>query len=85
MSDVQIGSIIHYFDKIKVAVVKLTKGDLKIGDKVKLIDVKGSEFTQKIKSMQIEHASIEIAKSGDEFGLLVEKPIRAKTKIVKVS
>jgi len=67
-----------------VAVVKLVSGDLKVGDKVKLTDNAGGEFEQEIKSMQIEHANIEIAKKGDEFGLKVNTPVKAKSDVVKV-
>ena len=74
----------HYYDKIGVAVVRLASGDLKVGDKIKLTDDTGEEFEQEIKSMQIEHADIEIAKKGDEFGLKVNHPAKAKTAVVKV-
>ena len=78
------GEITHYYDKIGVAVVTLSSGDLKVGDKVKLTDSAGEEFEQDIKSMQIEHAKIEIAKKGDEFGLKVDKPVKDKSDVVKV-
>ncbi|HLA03852.1 MAG TPA: hypothetical protein VJ065_01305 [Patescibacteria group bacterium] len=77
------GEITHYYDKIGVAVVKLAGGDLKVGDKVKLTDTTGEEFEQEIKSMQIEHAKIEIAKKGDEFGLKVNKSVKDKSAVVK--
>ena len=78
------GEITHYYDKIGVAVVKIAGGDLKVGDKVKLTDSQGEEFEQEIKSMQIEHAKIEIAKKGDEFGLKVDKSVKDKNAVVKV-
>lgn len=84
MQALKIGQVIHYFDKINVAIVKLTKSDLKIGDNVKLTDKNGNEFTQEIESMQIEHTSIDIAKAGDEFGLKVRKEIRPKSEVFKL-
>ena len=78
------GEITHYYDKIGVAVVKIAGGDLKVGDKVKLTDSQGEEFEQEITSMQIEHAKIEIAKKGDEFGLKVDKSVKDKSTVVKV-
>ena len=78
------GEITHYYDKIGVAVVKIAGGDLKVGDKVKLTDSQGEEFEQGIKSIQIEHAKIEIAKKGDEFGLKVDKSVKDKSAVVKV-
>ena len=78
------GEITHYYDKIGVAVVKIAGGDLKVGDKVKLVNSAGEEFEQEIKSMQIEHTEIEIAKKGDEFGLKVDTAVKAKSDVVKV-
>ena len=34
--------------------------------------------------MQIEHANIDIAKKGDEFGLKVDKEVKPKTAVTKV-
>lgn len=84
IADVKVGTVTHYFDKIAVAVIKIEKGDLKVEDKVKLTDKEGRQFTQDINSMQIEHASIDIAKAGDEFGLKVERPLKQNSPVVKV-
>jgi putative protease len=83
MADQKVGVVTHYYDKIGVAVIKLSKAGLKVGDKIKLISPDGSDFTQEVASMQIEHAKIEIAKAGDEFGLKVTKPVKPKTEIFK--
>ena len=83
-ADQKIGKITHYYDKIGVAVVKLTKSDLKIGDTIKLTNKNGEEFTEEISSMQIEHADIDIAKSGDEFGLKVKSPVKENTDVIKL-
>lgn len=85
MADKKVGTITHYYDKIGVAVVKIEKSDLKVGDSVKMTAKDGSEFTQKVESMQIEHASIDIAKEGDQFGLKVEKPVKENSPIAKTS
>lgn len=67
----QIGEITHYFDKISVAAIKLSK-PLKVGDKVR---IKGGEvnFVQKIHSMQINGKAVEKAKKGDEIGIKVDQ------------
>jgi len=85
VADKKVGTVTHYYDKIGVAVVKLAKADLKVGDKIKLVTLDGTDFTQEVDSMQIEHAAIEIAKAGDEFGLKVEKPVKPKTEVFKVT
>lgn len=84
MADKKIGIVTHYYDKIGVAVIKITSGDLKKDDKIKLVNSQGEEFTQDVSSMQIEHAAIDIAKKGDEFGLKVDYPVKSKSEVIKV-
>lgn len=84
MADKKVGTVTHFYDKIGVAVIKLDKGDLKVGDKIKLIGKDGSEFTQEVTSMQIEHANIDIAKSGDEFGLKTDSVVKTNSEVVKL-
>lgn len=79
----EIGKITHYFTNIGVAVIELS-GDLKAGD---TIHIKGatSDFKQKVKSMQIEHESIEKAEAGQSIGLKVAEHAREGDKVYKVS
>lgn len=72
MANKQIGVITHWFDKIGVAVIKLSAG-LKVGDTIKI--VRGDkEFEQKVDSLQIDHAPVDKAKKGDDAALkLTEK------------
>lgn len=84
MPDQKVGTVTHYYDKIAVAVVKMLSGDIKVGDEIKFKDKEGNEFSQTVDSMQIEHANIDIAKKGDEFGLKVDKEVRPKTEVIKV-
>ena len=55
---------------------------MKVGD---TIYVKGatSDFTQKIDSMQIDHADIEEAKAGQSIGLKVKEKVRQHDKVYK--
>ena len=41
-------------------------------------------MTQEVTSMQIEHANIDIAKSGDEFGLKVDSSVKTNSEVFKV-
>jgi len=84
MPEKEIGVIKHYYTKIGVAVLELTKGSLKVGD---TIHVKGatSDFTQKIDSMQIEADKIEEAKKGQSIGLKVAEHAREHAKVFKVT
>ena len=66
-----IGRVIHYYDKIGVAVIKLQKG-LKVKDKVKF--EKGDmSFEQVIESMQLEHEHVTSGKKGQEIAVKVDK------------
>ena len=69
-----IGKVIHFFDKISVAVVALS-APLKQGDKIR-IEGHGQSFTQVVASMQIEHEKIAAAKKGQEVGMKVSKPVK---------
>lgn len=75
MPKAKIGEIVHYFDKISVAVLKVTAGSVKAGDSIQLGD-DDTGFTQVIESMQVEHASVPSAKKGDEVGLKVQQPVK---------
>lgn len=79
-----VGKITHYFSKIEVGIIEITKGALEIGDK---IHVKGatSDFEQDIKSMQIEHEQVEKAKKGDVIGLKVKDKAREGDEVYKVA
>jgi putative protease len=80
----EIGRISHYFSKIGVGVVELTKGELKVGD---TIHVKGhtTDLYQKVESMQVEHSNVQAAKKGDSIGLRVESQVRDHDLVFKVT
>lgn len=76
-----IGKITHFFDKISVAVMQLDKA-LKVGDKIQIGDGEES-FEQKVKSMQVDHNSVEKAKKGQEVGMKVDQNVKENWKIYK--
>ena len=77
-----IGKITHYFNKAKVAVVKLS-APLELEEKIKVMGGE-KEFTQKIKSMEIDGKKIAKAKAKQNIGLKVSKPVREGYKIFRV-
>ena len=83
MPEQEIGKITHYYSKLNVGVIELSKGGLKVGD---TIHIKGhtTDFTQEIKSMQVEHENIEAAKKGDAIGLEVKDHVREHDTVYKV-
>jgi len=78
-----IGEITHYFPHVKAGVIKITKGDIAVGD---TIYVKGhtTAFEQKIKSMQINRKSVDKASRGQEIGIKVAKRVRGGDKVYKI-
>lgn len=80
----EIGKITHYFSKINVGILELSKGTLQVGD---TIHIKGhtSDFYQKIESMQLEHAAVDKVKSGESVGMKVENPVRENDAVFKVT
>ena len=77
-----VGKITHYFGKIEVGIVELSKG-LSVGD---TIHIKGSttDFEQTVDSMQVEHESIEKAKKGDVIGLKVKDKVKEGDEVYRV-
>lgn len=78
----ELGKVKHYFSKIGVAVIEMSKGSISVGDKV---HIKGAttDFNQDIKSMQIEHERVEKAKKGQSIGLKVDEPVREHDTVFK--
>jgi len=60
----EVGKITHWYDKISVAVIKLSSS-LSKGDVVTITHGE-DEFQETISSMQIDHKDVEKAKKGDE-------------------
>lgn len=78
-----IGQITHYFGGIGVAVVEL-KDTLKVGDTIRIVGGVDTDFTQEVKSMEIEHEKVKEAKTGDAIGLKVSQKVREGYKVYKL-
>lgn len=77
-----VGKVTHYFTKLEVAIVELSK-KLLVGDEVS-IEGASTNFRQKIKSIQIEHKNVKEAKKGDSIGLKVEERVREGDEVYKI-
>ena len=81
----QIGRITHFFDKIGVAVLEVTDGQVKLGDQIQIgEDGQETTFTQTIDSIQVDHQPVEFAKAGDEVGLKLSQPTKPNTPVFLV-
>lgn len=78
----QIGTIGHYYSKLGVSVIDLT-AKIVVGDTIR---IKGmtTDFTQKVDSMQIEHANVQNAGAGQSIGLKVKDKVRVGDVVYKV-
>ncbi len=72
--DKRIGEVVHYFNKIKVAVAQLNSA-LKLGDQVRFHGAT-TDFTQEVASMQVEHEEVTEVKAGDEVAIKVKERVR---------
>lgn len=77
-----IGRVIHYYDKLKVAVLKLDSL-LKVGDEIR-IEGGDVDFTQTVESMQFDHKDIKKAKAKEEVGIKVAQKVRDGYRVFKI-
>lgn len=76
-----IGKVTHYFDNIKVAVIKV-KAPLKKGDSL-LFEGGDTLFSQKITSMEKDHKKVATVKKGAEVGMKVRQKVREGYRVYK--
>jgi len=84
MADVKVGYVGHYFDKISVAVVKLT-ADLKVGDKIKFVHDGEDMFEQKVDSLQVDHKNVDVAKKNSEVGLKTVREVKEGFEVYRIA
>ena len=83
MPDEQVAVIVKFFAKPSVAAVKVTSGEIAIGNKLKFVG-HTTDFEQKVESMQIENQPVERAVPGDLVGIKVGERVRQKDKVFKI-
>jgi len=82
ISNLKVGVVTHYYDKIGVAVIDLTSA-LHTGDIVKF---SGSiDFSQEVTSLQVEHEKIASAKKGDTVGLKTDQAVKPGDAVLKAA
>lgn len=83
MVEEKIGVVEHFFTKISVAAIKITDGELKIGDTIHIVGAH-TDLKQKIESMQIDRKPVETVKIGDSVGIKVKDRVRENDVVYKV-
>jgi len=84
VAEEKIGVVIHYWSQLSVAGVRLTGGELKVGDTIR---VRGhtSDFTQHVESMHIGTETVDAARAGDEVGIRINELAREHDEVFKVT
>jgi hypothetical protein len=83
-SEQRIGVVTHYYSHLSVAVMQLEPGaTLRVGD---VIHIWGhtTDFTQKVESLEVDHAPVAEVGPKDDFGLKVIEHAREHDAVFKV-
>lgn len=80
----RIGVVTHFYGAPSVAIVKLESGTLRIGD---TLHFQGhtTDFSQRIGSLQVEHAAVDEVGPDDDFGVRVDQQVREHDVVYKVT
>ena len=82
MPEQEIGIVTHYFGGPKVAIVRLTAGEIAVGDNVRFHG-HTTEFTETVTSMEVDHKKVERANAGEEVAIQVVGRARQHDKVLK--
>jgi len=79
----RIGIVTHYYSHLSVAILRLESGMLRIGD---MIHIRGhtTDFSQRVDSLEIDHAPATEVGPNDDFGLKVIGHVREHDVVYKV-
>ena len=82
-SEERIGIVSHYYSHPSVATLKLESGTLRVGD---VIHIRGhtTDFSQKVESLEVNHAPVTEVGPNDDFGLKVVEHVREHDVVFKV-
>lgn len=83
MSEEKVGEVVKFFAKPCVAAIKVTEGELKVGDTIKVIG-HTTDLTNVIESMEINNQKVQKAVAGDFIGIKVSDRVRPGDEVFKV-
>ncbi|MCX5833638.1 MAG: EF-Tu/IF-2/RF-3 family GTPase [Deltaproteobacteria bacterium] len=83
MAEEKIGEIVKFFAKPSVAAIKITAGELNVGDKIKLVG-HTTNFEEVIDSMEVNNQKVAKAVAGDYIGVKVSDRVRPGDEVFKV-
>src|SRR5262249_15043548 len=79
----RIGVVTHYYSHLSVATLKLESGTLRVGD---MIHIRGhtTDFSQRVESLEVDHAPATEVGPNDDFGLKVVQHAREHDVVYKL-
>ena len=83
MVEEKIGVVEHFFTNISVAAIRITDGELKVGDTIHIVGA-NTDFKQKIETMEINRNPVQVVKPGDDVGIKVKDRVREHDVVYKV-
>ena len=83
MVEEKIGVVEHFFNKVGVAAIRITDGQLKVGDTIHVVG-STTDFKQKIESMEINRVPVQTVKPGDDVGIKVKDRVREHDIVYRV-
>ncbi len=84
MSEKEIAVVVKFFAKPSVAALQITRGTLRVGDVLRY-EGHTTDFTEKVRSMQIDNQPAEEAGAGALVGIQVKDRVRENDKVYRVS
>ena len=84
MPEQVIGTVVHYFKGPSVAVVRVTEGELAVGDQVRFHG-HTTDFSEQVTSMEVNHQKVDRARPGDEVAIQVTDRARQHDQVLKVT
>jgi hypothetical protein len=83
-SEQRLGAVTHYYSHLSVVAMQLEPGaTLRVGD---VIHIRGhtTDFTQRVESLEVNHASVDEVGPNDDFGLKVTDHAREHDVVFKI-
>lgn len=83
MAEKKIGEVVKFFSKPLVAAVKITEGELNVGDNIKYSG-HTTDFIDEVKSMEVDNKSVPKAVAGDFIGIKVSDRVRPGDEVFRI-
>lgn len=84
MGEQRVGEVVKFFSKPSVAAVKITAGEIRIGDNLKFTG-HTTDLTMALDSMEVNNQKVAQAVAGDYIGIKVADRVRPGDEVFKVT